>query len=243
MKLSLPLLMLLSVCTFSSHAADLNATTRLPTDLPRDATSHPLETLKLLQLKPGMQVLDLLGGGGYFSELMAQDVGPTGTVYLHNNQAYMAYVGKDLTARFANNRLPNVKDWRKEISTLDLPANSLDAVLFVMGYHDLYYVDKDWPKIDETQLMNQLKAALKPGGYLLVIDHVAAAGTGVSAAQTLHRIDPEFAKQQLIKQGFQFVSAHSFLANPNDPHQKLVFDPSVKGKTDRFVFLLQKPKN
>lgn len=243
MKLSFPLFTLLTMFSLSVQAADLKAPNRLASDLPRDATSHPLETLQLLQLKPGMQVLDLLGGGGYFSELIAQDVGPSGSVYLHNNQAYMGYVGKDLTARLANNRLPNVKDWRKEITQLDLPANSLDAVIFVMGYHDIYFVDKDWPKIDETQLMNQLKAALKPGGSLLVIDHAAAANTGSSAAQTLHRIDPAFAKQQLVQQGFEFVSASSFLANPADTHQISVFDASIKGNTDRFVYLLRKPKN
>lgn len=241
MKLALPLLTFVCGLSLAVQAADQHAPNRLSSDLTRDTTSHPQETLQLLQLKPGMQVLDLLGGGGYFSELMAQQVGPTGTIYLHNNQAYMAYVSKELSARLANQRLPNVKDWRKEMPRLDLPANSLDAVLFVMGYHDLYVVDKDWPKIDEPQLMNQLKTALKPGGYLLVIDHAASAGTGDSAAQTLHRIDPAFAKQQLVKQGFQFISSQSFLANPADNHQQSVFDAAIKGKTDRFVYLLQKP--
>lgn len=224
------------------QAVDLNAAGRPAADLARDASSHPAETLALLPLKPGATVLDFLGGGGYFSELLAQQVGPTGTVYLHNNQAYMAYVGRDLSQRLADGRLPNVKDWRKEVTDLELAANSLDAVVFVMGYHDLYFVDKDWPKIDEPKLMQQLKTALKPGGYLLVIDHAAMAGTKQTAAQTLHRIDAQFAKATLLSHGFQLVSEPTFLANPADNHSLSVFDPAIRGKTDRFVLLLQKPQ-
>ncbi len=241
MKLAHLLLTISCLVSVHANAVDLAAPARPAADLQRDPSSHPIETLQLLQLKPGMQVLDLLGGAGYFSELIAQEVGPSGVVYLHNNQAYMPYVEKDLTSRLAGNRLANVKDWRKELSNLALPANSLDAVVFVMGYHDLYFVDKDWPKVDEGQLMEQLKTALKPGGHLLIIDHVAKAGTGSSAAQTLHRIDREFAKSQLQHRGFKLVSEHNFLANPADTHQLSVFDAAIKGKTDRFVLLLQKP--
>ncbi|MBU2278531.1 MAG: methyltransferase domain-containing protein [Gammaproteobacteria bacterium] len=244
MKKTYPLFALLSCLVLHTSpavfAADLNAPLRPAADLKRDPSSHPLETLALLNLKPGMQVLDLFAGAGYFSELLAQDVGPTGTVYLHNNQAYVEYVGQQLTDRLGNQRLANVKDWRKEITQLGLPATSLDAVLFVMGYHDLYHTAKDWPKIDETQLMDQLKTALKPGGYLLVIDHAATAGSGVSAAQNLHRIDVAYTRDNLVKQGFKFVSSHSFLANPADNHQLSAFDPAIRGKTDRFVLLFQK---
>jgi predicted methyltransferase len=32
------------------------------------------------------------------------------------------------------------------------------------------------------------------------------------------------------------------LANPQDDHGRSVFDPAIRGKTDRFLFRFRKPK-
>jgi predicted methyltransferase len=108
-----------------------------------------------------------------------------------------------------------------------------------MSYHDLYWVDEKegWPKIDSDNFLKQLHAALKPGGRLLIVDHAAKEGTGSSAAQTLHRIDEAFTKKDFTSHGFAFEKAFTGYRNTTDDHTKMVFDESIRGKTDRFAHL------
>lgn len=234
--------LLLGGFALACHAeVDLKATDRPAKDLARDADSKPLEMLKLMQLKPGMTVLDLLGGGGYFSELVAQEVGAKGKVILHNNKAYMPYVGKELAQRLADGRLKNVVRHDREVEDLELAENSLDAVFFVMGYHDMFHVSKDW-KIDPQQLMGQVRKALKPGGLMLVLDHAAPVGSKLQHSQDNHRIDETFVLEGLAKEGFELVSKSEALRNPDDKRLISAFDPKVRGKTDRFVFVVRNKK-
>lgn len=223
--------------------ADVNlaAAGRSEADLKRDETSKPQQMLALMNIQPGAVVFDLLGGGGYFSELLSQAVGPTGKVYLHNNKAYMPYVGKDLVARLAGNRLKNVVRYDREVDDLGLAENSVDAVFFVMGYHDMYHVSEGW-KIDPPQLMGQIRKALKPNGLMLVVDHNANAGTGIQSAQELHRIEAAYVKNELGKFGFELVTASDVLQNAQDNHTLSVFDPAIRSHTDRFVFVVKNSK-
>lgn len=229
-----------SQLSFATCQLKLDGADRSDADKKRDATSAPCEMAKLLNVKPGDTVLDLLGGGGYFSELLAQQVGAAGKVLLHNNQAYLPYVDKQLTTRLAGERLPNVQRLDAEVDALPLAADSLDAVYFVMGYHDMYHVSDGW-KIDPAQLMAQLYSALKPGAQMLVVDHNAPSGSGISAAQALHRIEADYVVAELQRFGFKLIINSSVLANANDDYSKSVFDKNVRGKTDRFVLLVEKP--
>lgn len=214
---------------------------RSAADLKRDASSKPLETLALMSLQEGMTVLDLLGGSGYFSELLAQQLGPKGKVLLHNNQAYMPYVGKELAARLADGSLSNVVRYDKEVEQLDLAENSLDAVFFVMGYHDMYHVSAGW-KINDQDLLKQIKKALKPNGLMLVIDHAAPAGSQLKYAQEQHRIDENFVIASLKALGFELQKQSDILRNPQDTRTNSVFDPSIRGNTDRFVLVVKNRK-
>ena len=83
--------------------------------------------------------------------------------------------------------------------------------------------------------------ALKPGGIYIVIDHVAAAGSGLRDTETLHRIDPAIVKKQVLAAGFEFVGESKVLANPKDDHTLKVFDPAIRGVTDQFVYKFRKP--
>jgi predicted methyltransferase len=64
----------------------------------------------------------------------------------------------------------------------------------------------------------------------------------VTVADTLHRIDPAIVKQEVAAAGFKFDGESPVLRNPADPHTALVFDPSIRGKTDQFVYKFSKPK-
>jgi predicted methyltransferase len=233
----------LALGALTCHAGpiDLRAPGRPVADLTRDITSKPAETLAMIKLAEGATVLDLLGGNGYFSELAAQQVGPTGKVLLHNNAAYHAFVGKAFDDRMGSGRLKNVVRYDREVDQLGLADNSVDAVLFVMGYHDMYHVGPKW-KIDPKNLMGQVRAALKPGGLMLVIDHSAPVGSKLTHSQDNHRIDIAYVKDELRQFGFESVSESDVLANPQDNRLLSVFDPVIRGKTDRFVLVVRNKK-
>jgi predicted methyltransferase len=127
------------------------------------------------------------------------------------------------------------------VDHLDFAENSVDAVFFVMGYHDMYHVSPGW-KIDDKDLMGQIKKALKPNGLMLVIDHSAPIGSKLEQTQNNHRIDEEFVKSSLKAFGFEIVKQSDLLRNPADSRKNIVFDPSIRGKTDRFVFVVKNVK-
>jgi predicted methyltransferase len=131
---------------------------------------------------------------------------------------------------------------KSEVDDLQLEKDSLDAALIVMAYHDLYYYnpDRGWGNTDIPLFFSQIHDALRAGGKLMIIDHVAEAGSGKSAAGTVHRIAEEFTRQEVESNGFHFVASSDALRNPDDDYSKVVFDKAVRGTTDRFVMLFAK---
>ena len=228
----------------SDIAAVLANPARSAADRERDARDKPAEVLALGGFKRGDTVADLLAGGGYYSEILSGIVGPSGKVLLVNNPGYEAFGKKGLATRLANDRLPNVQHVTGPTDALGMPDASLDGAVIVMSYHDLYWVDEmeGWPRVDAGRLLDQIVRALKPGGVLLVVDHSAKSGTGSSETQALHRIDEQFAIADFRKHGLQWEAAIPVLRNPDDDRSKNVFDPAIRGKTDRFVHLYRKPK-
>jgi predicted methyltransferase len=217
---------------------------RLAADREQDATRKPDEILAFLGVAPGMRVLDAFSAGGYYTELLARIVGSEGEVIAYNNPPYAKFAAKGIAARYAANRLPNVRQVTSTLEQLELEPASLDAAIFVMSYHDLYWrpADGSWPPTDPSLLLGKLHAALKPGGVILVQDHVAAPGGEVSeVVDKLHRIDPAVVKRDFERAGFEFVSASEALAHPADDHTIGVFSPAIRGKTDQFVFRFRKP--
>ena len=224
-------------------AAALAAPGRSDDDRARDARDRPAEVLALAGFGPGDTVADIFGGGGYYSEILSGVVGPEGQVLLVNNPAYDAFAKKGLGPRFSGNRVPNVRYGIVPNTALGLGEATLDGALIVMSYHDLYYVDPDngWAAIDARQFIGQIVTALKPGGRLLIVDHAARPGTGSADAQTLHRIDEAFAARDFAAHGLVLATSSDALRNADDPRTVNVFDPAIKGQTDRFVHIYRKP--
>lgn len=216
---------------------------RSATDRERDLRDHPAEVLGLADFRPGMKIADIFGGGGYYSEILSYVVGPTGEVRLINNPAYDGYSKKGREPRLAGNRLPNVRYEVLPPSDMKLGEGTLDGALIVMSYHDLYVADEkdNWPAIDASQFIDQIVAGLKPGGVLLITDHHARPGSGKADAQTLHRIDEQFAIADFKAHGLEFAGSLPLLRNPADDHSLNVFDKAIRGQTDRFVHLYRKP--
>ena len=229
--------LLLAACLSGMLTTTINA--RTASDLKRDLTSKPQAVLEFVDVQPGDQVLDLFGGGGYYSELLAPIVGQKGHIVLHNNHAYIPFVGKELGARMANSRLKNITQLMSEANSLKLGTNRFDVVFFVLGYHDLYVSSKDW-QVSADQVIPQVFSSLKEGGKLLVIDHSAIEKKGSADAQSLHRIEENFVLSDLAKRGFKLLKQSKILKNPDDPLNINVFDTQIRRQTDRFVLLFQK---
>lgn len=216
---------------------------RTDADRERDARDHAADVLTLAGFRRGMTVADVFGGGGYYSEIIADIVGPDGQVLLINNSPYDGYAKKGLTPRLADNRLPNVHYTVTPPEAMNLGRASLDGALIVMSYHDLYVADAadGWPPIDAGQFIDQIVTALKPGGVLLIVDHQARAGSGKDDTQKLHRIEESFAIADFRAHGLKFAGSISVLRSSSDDHSLNVFDAAIRGKTDRFVHLYRKP--
>jgi predicted methyltransferase len=137
-----------------------------------------------------------------------------------------------------------VRQITAEVGDLQLAPSSIDAALFVMSYHDAYWRPEDgsWNRTDPAELLERLFAGLKPGGVVVVQDHVASPGGDVAkVVDELHRIDPAVVRAEFERAGFAFDGESKVLAHPEDDHTKLVFDEPIRGKTDQFIYRFRKP--
>ncbi|HXZ54799.1 MAG TPA: methyltransferase domain-containing protein [Burkholderiales bacterium] len=215
-------------------------------DLKRDRLDHPAEVLRLSGIKPGMQVADFLAGDGYYSELLSYLVGPEGHVLLLNNAAYDYWSENAWEPRIGKGRLPNVEHRTIDPQHLALPDASLDAVLLIKVYHDLYWVDDRpnsvWTKLDPQVVLSEIARVTRPGAILVLVDHSARPGTGSAAAGPLHRIDEAYARADFEKHGFKLVGQSDALRRPDDARELITYKGPMVGKTDRFLMVFRKHK-
>jgi len=228
----------------SVYAAAVANPARSAADRERDAGRQPAAVLEFFGIAPGMNVLDMFSGGGYYTEILASVVGDSGHVVAQLNSAYLNFVGDEVKARYAENRLPNVSELMAENNELQLDANQFDAIILILAYHDTYWISPEngWPEIDRPALNAELFAALKPGGVLGVIDHQAIPGSPGETGGTVHRIDRDIVVGELQQAGFALEAESDLLRNPEDDHTKGVFDPEIRGRTDRFMLRFRKPE-
>jgi predicted methyltransferase len=222
-------------------AFELDLSGRTKNDTQQDATRKPVDIINFAGVQAGDNVLDLLAGGGYYSELLSRAVGDNGEVALQIPKAYLGFVGKELEQRLANNRLKNVNYILSEAADLKLQEKHFDSAFLVLGYHDMFFKDQGWD-FPADVVMPQVMASLKVGGKLLIIDHNAAKSRGIKDTKTLHRIEDSFVINDLKKYGFTFVKQSKLLENSNDDHSTSVFTAEMRRKTDRFVLLFERTK-
>lgn len=211
-------------------------------DTDRDTDRKPAEMLVFAGIKPGSVVVDLVPGKGYFTRIFAKAVGQKGHVY--------AYFPSEIDARLegkppsvttvTNDRTnyPNVSLIHAPLARFLVPQ-APDVVWTSQNYHDFH--DSFFGPADLAVVNKAIYNALKPGGLYVVLDHAAEAGSGLRDTETLHRIDPAAVKKEVTAAGFRFVGEDDTLRNPADPRTKKVFDPSIRGKTDQFIFKFRKP--
>ena len=226
-------------------AAAIASPSRPASHLALDAGRMPAEMLALGGLKPGQTVLDVVPGGGYYTRLAALVAGPKGRVVALMPPPFMEDDAKAVTSWDALKAAhPTVELMLAMPGDAVLPQ-PIDLTIFHLTYHDLYWESVKYriPRMDPAAFLAKLYAATRPGGAVLVVDHVAPSGAEPRAeAERSHRIDPAVVKADFLKAGFKLGDTSSVLANPLDDHRKLVYDPEIRGKTDRFAWKFVKPE-
>ena len=221
-----------------------NTSARTADNVALDEGRKPAELLNFFGLKRGMQVLDLFGGNGYWAEIIAPTIGPRGRVTVWQPaQFYNEERRKSFIEGAGRNT--NVQLISSPFEAPDLPVSAYDFALINLDYHDVYWqnAQRGIPQMDPQAWLQRLYAAMKPGGIVGVVDHVAPAGVDPrQSVEKLHRIDPAVIVADFQKAGFELEGQSEMLRNPADDHSLSVFDKAIRGKTDRAVFKFRKPK-
>jgi predicted methyltransferase len=208
-----------------------------------DAGRQPAAVLAQSMIRPGARVMDVMAGQGYYTELLARHVGPKGRVFAVEPVSYMDDPKTAAAWAAVKQRQPNVDLIVGAPGEAKMPDN-LDAAFFHLTYHDLYWQSEKfkYPRTDVDAYNARLFQAMKPGGVVIIIDHHGVPGMDSRAqADKTHRIDADVVKADLTRAGFRFAGSVPILEMTGDDPQKLVFDPSLRGKTSRFYYRFVKP--
>ena len=221
----------------------LSDSARPAADTSRDANRHPGEIIAFAGLKPGMKVVDVWPGGGYYTRIFAKLVGPKGQVYAYINNggdARMKTQGKDPDNQFADLKAiyPNLGVLHGPTAGFVTPE-PVDMVWLSDNYHDIH--NGPTGPADVASMNKGIFASLRHGGIYLVLDHRAAKGAGPDSTSKLHRMDEDIAKKEIQDAGFKLVAESKILTNPSDDNTKRVFEAGEHDRTDQFVLKFRKP--
>jgi predicted methyltransferase len=213
------------------YQAIVAAPDRSDADRATDKRRDPVKLLVFTGVRPGMTVLDMGTGAGYSTELMARAVGAGGHVYGQDSES-----SEKFDARM---KTPAMRNVTRLVRPFDDPApaevRDLDLITFLFFYHDTTYM-----KVDRAAMNKRLLDALKPGGVLIIADHSARAGEGISVGSTLHRIEESVVRREVEAAGFRFVADDNYLRHPEDPRDVNVFRATAP--VDDFVLKFEKPR-
>ncbi|NBB52749.1 methyltransferase [Rhizobium sp. CRIBSB] len=207
-------------------------------DRARDESRKLVETLAFARLERGQNVADMIIGGGYFTRAFASSVGLAGRVTAWQPAEFISFSTDYATAITEADQIENVVAIRSPIASPEFPAR-LDLVFTAQNYHDLHM--SVFSGDTAARVNAAVFAALKPGGLYVIVDHHAAAGSGLGAVDDLHRIDVETVKAEVLSAGFILDGESGVLGNTTDPLTANVYDPSIRGRTSQFMLRFRKP--
>jgi predicted methyltransferase len=257
MKRTLVLATAALVAALGCVASDAQASTAVPkaiaaavadaarpqADRGRDADRKPGECVAFSGIKQGDHVADLIPGSGYFTRIFSAVVGPKGHVYAvappkrPQAAADAPEPAAPVQALAADPHYGNVTVSVQRVTQLSLPE-PVDMIWTSQNYHDIHNV----PNVDVGDFNKAVFNALKPGGIFIVLDHAAEPGSGFRDTSTLHRIDAEAVKNEVLAAGFEYVGQSNAVHVAGDAHTLPIFDPAIRGRTDRFILKFRKPK-
>ena len=206
--------------------------------------SKQSELIRFSRVDAGATVIDVYPGDGDWTRLFSSIVGPDGRVYSFVPAEVADFksdpVGRMRTLAQEPGRA-NVKAVSADLVAMPEATQQADVVWLHLFYHDLHTALMRAKGATAADFNRAVYERLKPGGRYVIVDHAAATGAGTSDAQSLHRIDPASVRAEVEAAGFVLDAESTMLANKDDPHSIKVFDPSIKGETDRFAYRFVRP--
>ena len=240
--------MLLTPALASAEPADVAAAVaataaRTEANVKLDEGRKPAEVLQFLGLEKGMRVVDMFGANQYWAEIIAPAIGPQGQVVVWQPMQFLNDKRRGEFSEWARKQ-GNVTLLSSPFENPLIGLNQYDFLLMNLDYHDVYWQNEQRkiPRMEPDVWLRAIFAAMKPGATLGIIDHVASPGGDTRAVvDKLHRIDPAVVRADFERAGFVLDGESQILRNPQDDHSLLVFDPKIRGKTDRAFFRFKKP--
>jgi len=202
------------------------------------------DLIRFTGIETGSTVIDVYPGDGDWTRLFSDRVGPKGRVY--------SFVPAEV-AHFKNDPVGRMRELANEVGRENVEAVSANVVALAdvtqpadvlwlhLFYHDLHTTLIQAKGATAAAFNRAVYDQLKPGGSYVIVDHAATAGSGTNDTQSLHRIDPAVVRTEVEAAGFVLDAQSSVLAKKSDPHSAKVFEPSIKGETDRFAYRFLKP--
>ena len=203
-----------------------------------DERRKPAEIIAYANVKPGEMVGEFLPGGGYYTRLLSDVVGPQGKVYALETTTWGKGNIDATKAVLGEPNRGNVKLDLAPLGTFHLPEK-VDLFWTTNNYHDLHI--PKYANVDMTRFNKLVFDSLKPSGVYFIVDHAASPGSGASDSPKLHRIEKATVINEVTAAGFKLVGDSDLLHNPADDHTKTVFTPALRFKTDQFILKFARP--
>jgi len=202
------------------------------------------EVIRFATVTEGATVIDVYPGNGDWTRIFSDVVGPEGRVYSFV-PAEVAHFKNDpvglMRTLAQESGRENVDAVSAAVVAIAKVAPAADVVWMHLFYHDLHTPLVQAKGATADAFNRAVFASLKPGGRYIIVDHVAARGSGTTDTPSLHRIDPASVVEEVQAAGFVLDAQSDLLANREDSHEIKVFDPAIKGETDRFAYRFSKP--
>jgi len=203
-----------------------------------DVDRKPADVLAYADIKPGEKIGEFLPGGGYYTRLLSDIVGPNGKIYALETTTWGADNINAAQAVLHEPGRANVSLDLAPLGQFHLPEQ-VDMFWTTINYHDLHI--PKYANVDMTAFNKHVFDSLKSGGVYFIVDHAAAEGTGATLSPKLHRIEKATVIKEVTATGFKLAGESDILHNLADNHTKVVFDPSIRFKTDQFILKFVKP--
>jgi predicted methyltransferase len=226
---------------YTVYEQAVNDPGRSDEDRARDESRKPGQILEFYGVEPGMTVVDMVSGGGYYTVMLSNVVGPDGLIYAHNTTGTPE---EDMTARAERYEpLGNVTLTQSDMWSLDIADDSVDRVFLFLIWHHVHFQPDDGERMSDyaKAVVAEARRVLKPGGVFGIIEHRAATGSSRADSNDWHRVPEELVIEDLTSQGFELAATSDLLAVDGDPMNCDWHECRERGETVRWVHAYKSP--
>jgi predicted methyltransferase len=227
--------------------AAINGPQRSSANVSRDKYRHPEKTLEFFGIRPDMRVIEVLPGGGWYTEILAPFLYDHGKlIEATPPQSSQNPFARKMAKRYVEKLAAKPAIYgRVTREPFELPAymplgapDSADMVLTFRNMHDLIFANVHGEATDALmqRFLRSAYQVLKPGGILGIVAHRAEPSMPAAKSYSLGRLPQAFLIREAEQVGFHLGGTSEVNANPKDPRTIPVWylPPSLgQGQKDR----------